>query len=133
MTAVAADTHAAIWSLFEPALLSRDALAALSEAEAAGDPIYLTSISLVETWYLVERRRVAQDTLERLVNALSQPGATFVLIPLNLRVALAVGAIPRTEVPEMPDRIIAATALHLGVPLVTRDRRVRSSRIATIW
>lgn len=133
MTAVAADTHAAIWSLFESALLSRDALAALSEAEAAGDPIYLASISLVETWYLVERCRVAQDTLERLVNALSQPGATFVLIPLNLRVALAVGAIPRTEVPEMPDRIIAATALHLDVPLVTRDRRVRSSRIATIW
>ena len=133
MTAVAADTHAAIWSLFEPALLSRDALAALSEAEAAGDPIYLASISLVETWYLVERRWVAQDTLERLVNALSQPGATFVLIPLSLRVALALGAIPRTEVPEMPDRIIAATALHLGVPLVTRDRRIRSSRIATIW
>jgi predicted nucleic acid-binding protein len=36
-------------------------------------------------------------------------------------------------VPEMPDRIIAATAIHLGVPLVTRDRRLQSAGIQTIW
>ena len=33
----------------------------------------------------------------------------------------------------MPDRIIAATALHLGLPLITRDQRIQSAGIKTIW
>jgi len=33
----------------------------------------------------------------------------------------------------MPDRIIAATALHLGVPLISRDRRISLSAVATVW
>ena len=36
-------------------------------------------------------------------------------------------------VPEMPDWIIAATALALGLPLVTRDLRIRSTSVPTIW
>ena len=39
----------------------------------------------------------------------------------------------RAQVPDMPDRIIAATALSLGLPLVTRDGRIRDSGIRTIW
>jgi len=42
------------------------------------------------------------------------------------------GNLPRDLVPEMPDRIIAATALHLGLPLVTRDRRLQAAGIPTI-
>ncbi|MGH7200282.1 MAG: PIN domain-containing protein [Planctomycetaceae bacterium] len=33
----------------------------------------------------------------------------------------------------MPDRMIAATALHLNLPLVTRDRRIQAANIPTIW
>jgi len=33
----------------------------------------------------------------------------------------------------MPDRIIATTALHLGVPLISRDGRIRLSSVPTIW
>jgi predicted nucleic acid-binding protein len=33
----------------------------------------------------------------------------------------------------MPDRIIAATALHLGVPVITRDRKIRASNLKSIW
>jgi len=33
----------------------------------------------------------------------------------------------------MPDRIIAATALHLGLPLVTRDQRIAAAGIKTVW
>jgi PIN domain nuclease of toxin-antitoxin system len=31
------------------------------------------------------------------------------------------------------DRLIAATALHLGLALVTRDRRLQDVGIKTIW
>ena len=41
--------------------------------------------------------------------------------------------IPRAAVPDMPDRIIAATALALELPLVTRDGKIRASNVETIW
>ena len=53
--------------------------------------------------------------------------------PLDLGVADSIRGIPRDLVPDMPDRIIAATALHLNLPLVTRDQRIRSAGIGTIW
>jgi predicted nucleic acid-binding protein len=49
-------------------------------------------------------------------------------------IGLVVEPVDRATVPEMPDalraskaeRIIAATALHLGCPLVTRDRKIQA-------
>lgn len=41
--------------------------------------------------------------------------------------------IPRNQLPDMPDRMIAATALHLGLPLITIDARIRRANIQTIW
>jgi predicted nucleic acid-binding protein len=40
--------------------------------------------------------------------------------------------IGRAEIPDMPDRIIAATAVCLGVPLVMRDGKIRASAVRTI-
>ena len=42
-------------------------------------------------------------------------------------------AIVRQEVPDLPDRVIAATALQLSVPVVSRDGRIRASSVQTIW
>jgi predicted nucleic acid-binding protein len=56
----------------------------------------------------------------------------FVLAPLDRRVADAVAGVTRGVVPDMPDRIVAATALALGLPLVTRDTQTRSSPVPTI-
>ena len=54
--------------------------------------------------------------------------------PLDANIALTMAMIPRKEVPEMPDRIIGATALHLGLPLITRDLSLRGcSMIQTVW
>jgi PIN domain nuclease of toxin-antitoxin system len=33
----------------------------------------------------------------------------------------------------LPDRIIVATALHLGVPLISRDRQIQLAEVETIW
>jgi len=41
--------------------------------------------------------------------------------------------ISRSEVPELPDRVIAATVLALQFRLITRDCRIRRARIQTIW
>jgi len=41
--------------------------------------------------------------------------------------------VPRVDIPEMPDRIVAATAVYFGVPATSRDRRIRTSSVQTVW
>jgi PIN domain nuclease of toxin-antitoxin system len=36
-------------------------------------------------------------------------------------------------VPDLPDRVVAATAHLHGVPLISRDRAIRLSGLSTIW
>jgi len=133
MAAILADTHAAIWHMVEPAKLSTDARSALLAAAQAGDPVFLSAISLVEIRYLIEKGKVIQSALDLICNALDDPAAALTLAPLDYTIAKAVQQIPRTTVPDMPDRIIAATALALNVPLVSRDRKIQASSIVTIW
>lgn len=133
MPAVVADTHVTVWYLLEPQKLSQNATATLEAAEAAGDPIYVSAISLVEVTYLVEKGKLPEEALTRLRSALTDPEAAFVAAPLDFAIAQALQQIPRDTVPDMPDRIIAATALHRNLPLVSRDREIRAAEITTIW
>jgi PIN domain nuclease of toxin-antitoxin system len=111
MAAIVADTHAAIWYLTNSPRLSPVAANAFDQASAAGDPILIASISLVE---LI-------------------PDGPYELAPLDGRVAAAVERIDRNVVPDLPDRVIAATALATGTALVSRDGKIRASQIETIW
>jgi len=52
---------------------------------------------------------------------------------LNLAVSTAVRRVSRQAISDLPDRVIAATALALGVPLITWDGKIRASGIETIW
>lgn len=57
----------------------------------------------------------------------------LVVVDLTHEVVDWLGKIPRTAVPELPDRIIAATALHLGVPLISRDQVMQQAGLTVIW
>lgn len=134
MSAVLADTHAAIWYLVEPGRLSVAARTAFIKATTANAPIYLSAISLVELTYLTEKGRLPHGTSERVFHALASNGtAALVLVDLDLSIATALSQVPRDQIPDMPDRIIAATALALHIPLVSRDRKIQASSIVTIW
>lgn len=129
MRAVAADTHAALWFLENDRRLTPAAADALDGAER----ILLPSICLVEITYLAEKGRLDAAVLPRLFAELDHPATTLALAPLDLGVVLALQDISRLDVPDLPDRVIAATALHYSVPLVTRDRAIRASGIETVW
>jgi PIN domain nuclease of toxin-antitoxin system len=133
MAALVTDTHATVWYLTDSPRLSRTAAQALDEASAAGDPILIPSISLVELTYLVEKGRLPAEARNRLVDALSEPDSPYELAPLDGRVAAAVELIDRNIVPDLPDRVIATTALSYGAALVSRDGKIRASRVRTIW
>ena len=126
MTAVVADTHTIIWYLRENARLSQAAMTALDTALAGGYSIYVSAISVVELVYLVEKYRLPEEAFDQLINALSDPGTGLAIAPLDLITAQTLRQIPRDVVPDMPDRIIAATALSLSLPLA--DRYFQTSR-----
>ena len=115
------DTHAAVWYLLDSARLPKPVYSLIDGAAASRNPTYISAISLVEVVYLVERGRIAADAFDKLAGELDSEAPAFRVVSLDADVATAVERIPRNVVPDMPDRIIAATALHLGLPLVTRD------------
>ncbi len=133
MIRLVADTHALIWYLYSDPRLSPVAGSSMDAADAAGDQIGLSSISLVEILYLSEKGRIHPQALERILVELRRPGARLVEVPLDHIVVEAMRDVDRVRVPDMPDRIIAATAVHLGVPLVSKDRKIQLAGLATIW
>jgi PIN domain nuclease of toxin-antitoxin system len=87
---------------------------------------------MVEIQYLVEKGRLSTDGQRIVVEAVDDSQNPTRLVPMDRDIVEAVGRVSRDEVPDMPDRIIAATALSLGVPLLSRDRKIRASLIETI-
>ena len=131
MAAIAVDTHAIVWYLSLDPRLSARAAEALDMATLVGDAIHVPSICLVELTYLIEKGRVPAAARQRLINAIDDPATPCRLAPLDRRVADALENVSRSEVPDLPDRIVSATAIALGVPLVSRDGKIRASPIRT--
>ena len=133
MIAGVADTHAALWYLLKNPRLSVAARLFMDEAADAGHDIAISSISLAEIVYLVEKGRLDASAYHDLKRALADPEYVVEEVPFTGEVVEAMRQIPRKSVPDMPDRIVAATAAYLGVPVISRDGRIRASRIQTIW
>jgi predicted nucleic acid-binding protein len=95
--------------------------------------IGVSSISLAEMVYLIENARIPAGALKDLQSAIADSKAVLKHVPLDENVAMKMAEVPRQDVPDLPDRVIAATALLRGVPVLSRDDQIRSSSIKTIW
>jgi predicted nucleic acid-binding protein len=116
-----ADTHAIIWYLFDDPRLSPPARAAIEEAARAGDQIGLSTITLAEIVYLSEKGRIAPEAFGRLLRSLDAAGAVLRELPFDRRVAEALPLVMRSEVPDLPDRVIAATPMPTASHSPIRD------------
>ncbi len=130
---VMADTHALLWYLYNDSRLSKRAYAEMETAEQAGEQIAIASITMAEIIYLVEKGRIHEMAFQRVISALEQSNPILVEIPFDRSIASAMLKIERAEVPDLPDRIIAATALYLGVPVLSRDHKIAASVVTTVW
>jgi PIN domain nuclease of toxin-antitoxin system len=135
MASIVADTHALVWYILYPEKLSSKALSALRQAVAHDDSsIYLSAISIVEIGYLVEKSRLPEIVWTRLNEAINDNDTGIIVTPVDSEIGFAIRRIARASVPDMPDRIIAATALHLNLPLISRDEKIlKLTEIDTIW
>ena len=105
----------------------------IHDAEVARWKIAVSSISLVEIVYLEEKSRIAATACELLTRSFADDEQVFVEAPVDSAIADAMRSVNRAQVPDMPDRIIAATGLRFDVPVITRDSQIRAADIETIW
>ena len=133
MIVAVADTHAVIWYLSSNPRLSATAKEFMDVARADRNQIGISSVSVVEIVYLIEKGKIPVESLTALAAALEKLPRVLTDIPLDLKTARALSFIDLYKVPDMPDRIIAATALYLGVPLISRDAKIQTSGLTTIW
>jgi len=133
MIAGVADTHAALWYLLKNPRLSATARQFMDDAAASGLDIVLSPVSLAEIVYLVEKNRLPASAYHDLKNALADPDYVIEEAPFTVKIVDAMRLVPRSDIPDMPDRIVAATGVYFGVPVISRDGRIRSSNVHTVW
>ena len=124
------DTNALWWYLRAPERLSPSADAIFRLAEAGGTELMVPTIVVAELYYLSIKTRNPLPPAE-LVEMLDSSGF-FAVSDLGRTQLEMLDRLP--EIPEMHDRLIAAEALALGVPVVTRDPVIAAShQVQSIW
>jgi len=133
MLRAVADTHAVIWYIFADPRLSSTVYSTIEEIATDGDVVGFSSITLAEIIYLSEKGRIESSTFNHLIEAIDRDDSVLVEIPFDRKIAQTMPSVDREQIPDFPDRIIAATALYFDVPLISRDRQIQLSSIDTIW
>jgi PIN domain nuclease of toxin-antitoxin system len=115
------DTCAAIWLVGDQPVTPQT-LAAISQARAGGEAIYVSPITAWEIGLLVSRGRMnLQMSPERwFARLMDAPGLR--LAHLSPNVLIASSFLPGDLHNDPADRILAATAREYGFRLITRDR-----------
>ena len=114
------DTHVLVWSLEESPRLGSRIKRALNDA-ARESRIVVSAITPWEIGLLVSKGRLqlGAEVMEWIRAALAKPGVR--LAPLEPDIAVASTRLPWEMHADPADRILVATARHLGATLVTAD------------
>ena len=127
------DTHAWIWWLANPDEISRAAREAI-DREIEREEVLISSISSWEIALLVRKGRLELTMPVEDWVARSEALPFIQFVPLDNRIALRSNQLPGEIHDDPADRIIIATALTLGTPLVSKDTRIRDyPHVMTIW
>lgn len=134
MAQYVADTHALVWHLTASPSLSPSAKGIFTRADRGEDRILIPAIVIVEIIYLAEKLKVPSDLLSAVSSLTDDPARNYSIVPLDAAVARQVATIPRSAVPDPQDRIIAATARVLRLPLITKDAALTAAAgIMAVW
>jgi PIN domain nuclease of toxin-antitoxin system len=134
MSRYVTDTHALYWHLSLDQRLTPQVLQILRDADNGLHQILIPGIVLIEMVYLVEKGRLSMTNVNQVFSLLEKPGASYAVAQLDQHVARALQYIPRVAIPDMPDRIVTATAYYLGVPLITKDSMIHKAGIVdVVW
>jgi PIN domain nuclease of toxin-antitoxin system len=126
------DTHVVVWLAFDEARISKQARSAIEKARRNGEGLAISDISLFELARIFNRERTRLAI--SVESALAEIERRFVVLPISGRISLRALSLPAAYPKDPADRIIGATALVEGIPLITADQEIRNSRaLTTIW
>jgi len=121
------DTHSLVWYFTEDRRLSENALTTFEETIEVGS-IIVSTIVLAEVMYICQKGRISLTFSETLARLEEYDNFEIVSLDIDtLRVANNISADL-----EMHDKLIVATALYLGIPLITKDEQIREADIVNI-
>ena len=125
------DTHVLIWLANEPSKLSKKANDAIRSSAKQGG-IAISAITLWELgWLATHGRLTFTGTVDAFVEKISSRTA---ILPITVKVAVLANQLPADYSGDPCDRLIGATALADGLPLLTKDRNIRGCKqVQTIW
>lgn len=99
-------------------------------AENSNTIIYISAIVLAEILYLSEKGRISINLQD--VKNLLQTNSNFRENPLTFEIIETAAQI--TDIPELHDRLISATARHFNLELITTDAKIQNSTfVKTVW
>ena len=134
MNAAVTDTHAIIWYFSGNKRLPRKGRAFFEQAQIGQKQIVVPSIVLVETIFLMQRARVDEAIIQTLLSLPESPQNSIYIYPLNKAVVFALSHFGPAAIPELADRVVAATAYYLNLPVLTADSDMQESNlIQTVW
>jgi PIN domain nuclease of toxin-antitoxin system len=125
------DSHVLVWAVADSKRLSRAAASAIRRARR-GDGLAVSAITGWEiAWLLATRRVQGYGTMEASVRRFLE-GVT--VRPITPEIAALAAQFPDDYPRDPADRLIGATARAEGMTLITRDERIRSSKlIRALW
>jgi len=120
------NTHALIWYLEGNPRLGTAAKIAMDDVASE---MVLPAIALAEALYIVDKGRTSITSASHLLTDVTAD-ARIEVFPLTLEVLRQ--SLAATQIPEMHDRLITATALHLraegsNVAILTRDSELSAA------
>ena len=127
------DTHTWIWFISKPEVLSKQATKAVSAA-VKEKSVLISSISAWEVALLVIKKRLtlSLDVTDWIAKSENLPFIQFIAVSNSI--AIKSVNLPQPLHPDPADRIIIATALSAGAPLVTKDEKLLNyPHVKTIW
>jgi PIN domain nuclease of toxin-antitoxin system len=125
------DTHSMVWYMTGDPKLSIEARKTFEKADLGQDSIFISCISFFELLYLTEKRKIVIE-FDKFISTVSM-SRNYRIEPLCLPIILKSRMIPREDISDPWDRLIAATSIHLGFPLITRDKSLQKIGLKIIW
>src|SRR2546430_4721095 len=115
-----------------PGRISKRARAAIQETRQRGEGLAVSDITLLEIATIENKGRIKLNA--SLEAFLAEIEARFIVLPITGRICVSALALPAAYPRDPADRVIGATALVEGLPLITADDGIRRSKtLKTIW
>lgn len=125
------DTHALLWWALDPDRLSETAAETVAEMERRGG--FASAISIWELGVKIQRGKLELGiSIDNLAHRIERHSVVE-LVPVDTTTWLRSLALP-WEHRDPADRVIVATALLRGVPILTKDHAIHGfTGVSSIW